>query len=68
MVAGKITDAAILKKIEHQPKRTAGFKQLVRAHVAGYGWGASLAMDRRGRSVQRLGDEVRSIFLVWEGC
>ena len=30
MVAGKITDAAILKKIEHQPKRTAGFKQLVR--------------------------------------
>lgn len=30
MVVGKITDAAILKKIEHQPKRTAGFKQLVR--------------------------------------
>jgi ribonuclease R len=25
-----ISDAAILKKIEHQPKRTAGFKQLVR--------------------------------------
>ncbi|MBZ5706104.1 MAG: RNB domain-containing ribonuclease [Acidobacteriia bacterium] len=30
MIVGKITDAAILKKIEHQPKRTAGFKQLVR--------------------------------------
>jgi len=25
-----ISDSAILKKIEHQPKRTAGFKQLVR--------------------------------------
>ena len=25
-----ISDAAILKKIERQPKRTAGFKQLVR--------------------------------------
>jgi ribonuclease R len=26
----KISDSAILKKIEHQPKRSAGFKQLVR--------------------------------------
>src|SRR5947209_12696910 len=25
-----LSDSAILKKIEHQPKRTAGFKQLVR--------------------------------------
>ena len=30
MVVAKMTDAAILKKIERQPKRTAGFKQLVR--------------------------------------
>ena len=30
MVLGKLTDSAILKKIERQPKRTAGFKQLVR--------------------------------------
>ena len=30
MALGKLTDSAILKKIERQPKRTAGFKQLVR--------------------------------------
>ena len=26
----KLSDSAILRKIEHQPKRSAGFKQLVR--------------------------------------
>jgi ribonuclease R len=30
MVLGKLTDSTILKKIERQPKHTAGFKQLVR--------------------------------------
>src|ERR1700726_792806 len=30
MASGKLTDSAILNKIEHQPNHSAGYKQLVR--------------------------------------
>src|SRR2546430_6968892 len=51
-----ISDAAILKKIEHQPKHTAGFKQLVR-EMGNQG-------DARGEVSERLKQMVSSKQLV----
>src|SRR5438046_9959429 len=51
-----LSDSAILKKIEHQPKRTAGFKQLVRELGVHGDERQDLhdRLDRRARSGQLL--------------
>src|SRR6266513_2460007 len=56
-----ISDAAILKKIEHQPKRTAGFKQLVREmgiHRDGFGFVVPDASSLDERLKARLSGDI----------